>query len=73
MAKDIGIEIVASSTNTLKPNQVCVKRRFSPFKLILFNAIVCGLEFCASAGFTYIPPLLLKGESPLEFDWDESI
>ena len=28
--------------------------------LLMLNAIVCGLEFCASAAFCYIPPLLLK-------------
>jgi len=38
--------------------------RFSSVKLITFNSIVCGLEFCASAGFTYIPPLLLKAGIP---------
>ena len=38
------------------------KLQYSSFKFILFNSIVCGLEFCASAGFTYIPPLLLKGK-----------
>ena len=30
------------------------------FQVLLLNAIVCGLEFCASAAFTYIPPMLLK-------------
>ena len=29
-------------------------------QIILLNAVVCGLEFCASAAFTYIPPMLLK-------------
>ncbi|CAH1786398.1 unnamed protein product [Owenia fusiformis] len=29
-------------------------------QLLLLNSIICGLEFCASAGFTYIPPMLLK-------------
>ena len=28
--------------------------------LLMLNAIVCGLEFCTSAAFCYIPPLLLK-------------
>jgi hypothetical protein len=28
--------------------------------LVMLNAIVCGLEFCASAAFCYIPPMLLK-------------
>jgi len=28
--------------------------------LLMLNAIVCGLEFCASAAFCYIPPMLLK-------------
>ncbi len=29
-------------------------------QLFLLNSCVCGLEFCASAAFTYIPPMLLK-------------
>ena len=29
-------------------------------QMVMLNAIVCGLEFCASAAFTYIPPMLLK-------------
>lgn len=29
-------------------------------QLLMLNAVVCGLEFCASAAFTYIPPMLLK-------------
>ncbi|ELT92362.1 hypothetical protein CAPTEDRAFT_73170, partial [Capitella teleta] len=29
-------------------------------QLLMLNAIVCGLEFCASAAFCYIPPMLLK-------------
>ena len=29
-------------------------------QVVLLNVIVCGLEVCASAAFTYIPPLLLK-------------
>ena len=28
--------------------------------MVLVNSVVCGLEFCASAAFTYIPPMLLK-------------
>lgn len=30
------------------------------FTLVCLNMLVCGIEFCASAGFTYIPPMLLK-------------
>ena len=29
-------------------------------QVVLLNSVVCGLEFCASAAFTYIPPMLLK-------------
>lgn len=29
-------------------------------KIFLLNAVVCGVEICACAGFTYIPPMLLK-------------
>ena len=28
--------------------------------IFLLNAVVCGVEICACAGFTYIPPMLLK-------------
>ena len=37
-----------------------VLKHLSLQQLLLLNAIVCGLEFCASAAFTYIPPMLLK-------------
>lgn len=37
-----------------------MQRPLSITQLFLLNAVVCGLEFCASAAFTYIPPLLLK-------------
>ena len=36
------------------------QRHISLLQLLLLNSIVCGLEFCASAAFTYIPPMLLK-------------
>lgn len=29
-------------------------------QLVLLNAVVCGVEFCAGTAFSYIPPLLLK-------------
>ena len=29
-------------------------------QMLLLNAVVCGVEICACAGFTYVPPLLLK-------------
>lgn len=35
-------------------------RSMSLTHLVMLNAIVCGLEFCASAAFCYIPPMLLK-------------
>jgi Na+/melibiose symporter-like transporter len=35
-------------------------RLLSLSQLVMLNAIVCGLEFCASAAFCYIPPMLLK-------------
>nr|KAG5689142.1 hypothetical protein BaRGS_006350 [Batillaria attramentaria] len=28
--------------------------------MLLLNAVVCGVEICACAGFVYIPPMLLK-------------
>ncbi|XP_046561467.1 solute carrier family 45 member 3-like [Haliotis rubra] len=29
-------------------------------QILLLNSVVCGVEICACAGFTYIPPMLLK-------------
>lgn len=29
-------------------------------QIFLLNAVVCGVEICACAGFTFIPPMLLK-------------
>ncbi|XP_014673846.1 PREDICTED: solute carrier family 45 member 3-like [Priapulus caudatus] len=37
-----------------------LKRAPPLLNLILLNAVVCGLEFSASAIFTYVPPMLLK-------------
>ena len=37
-----------------------VPHGMSLLQVVLLNAIVCGLEICASAAFTYIPPMLLK-------------
>ena len=36
------------------------KRKISLMQIVLLNAVVCGVEICACAGFTYIPPMLLK-------------
>ncbi|XP_013396039.1 solute carrier family 45 member 3 [Lingula anatina] len=41
----------------------CVSTRQQPLtslQLILLNALACGVEFSMTAGFTYIPPMLLK-------------
>ena len=35
-------------------------RRLTLTQILLLNAVVCGVEICACAGFTYIPPMLLK-------------
>lgn len=37
-----------------------VQRKLSMYQIFLLNAVVCGVEICACAGFTFIPPLLLK-------------
>jgi len=47
--------IVADSASSEPPTMI-----MSLIDLLMLNAIVCGLEFCASAAFCYIPPLLLK-------------
>lgn len=36
------------------------ERKIGLMQIILLNAVVCGVEICACAGFTYIPPMLLK-------------
>lgn len=36
------------------------ERKIGLTQIILLNAVVCGVEICACAGFTYIPPMLLK-------------
>ena len=41
----------------------------SIYYLVMLNAIVCGLEFCASAGFCYIPPMLLKAGMRFDKTW----
>ena len=50
----VGIDIRPSDDSGVR------RTPLSMIQLLLLNAIVCGLEFCASAGFTYIPPMLLK-------------
>ncbi|ESO02250.1 hypothetical protein HELRODRAFT_188635 [Helobdella robusta] len=37
-----------------------IKSKLSLTKLLGLNAIVCGIEFCGSAAFCFIPPMLLK-------------
>lgn len=32
----------------------------SQWRLVLLNSLTCGLEICAAAGITYVPPLLLE-------------
>lgn len=36
------------------------RKPLSLLQIVLLNSIVCGVEICACAGFTYIPPMLLK-------------
>jgi len=50
------METVVSDSSTSEPPTVMM----SLLDVLMLNAIVCGLEFCASAAFCYIPPLLLK-------------
>ncbi|KAK3612497.1 hypothetical protein CHS0354_024467 [Potamilus streckersoni] len=37
-----------------------VRKTLSVSNMLFLNAVVCGVEICACAGFTYIPPMLLK-------------
>lgn len=37
-------------------------------RLVVTSSLVCGLEFCTAAAFSYVPPILLKagiGESSM--------
>ncbi|XP_062601174.1 solute carrier family 45 member 3-like isoform X1 [Saccostrea cucullata] len=43
-----------------KPVTMATGKSLSLLQIILLNAVVCGVEICACAGFTYIPPMLLK-------------
>jgi solute carrier family 45 protein 3 len=43
-----------------KPVTMTSGKSLSLLQIILLNAVVCGVEICACAGFTYIPPMLLK-------------
>lgn len=36
------------------------KKCLTTSQIFLLNCVVCGVEICACAGFTFIPPLLLK-------------
>ena len=36
------------------------RKTLSLTQILLLNSVVCGVEVCACAGFTYIPPMLLK-------------
>ncbi|KAH3877606.1 solute carrier family 45 member 3-like [Dreissena polymorpha] len=59
------VPLVSSSIPAPIPEMVTIGskgRRISlgMVQIFLLNAIVCGVEICACAGFTYIPPMLLK-------------
>lgn len=57
MATEISIAVsAASAASESAPTRLTI----STSRMLSLNAIVCGLEFCASAAFCYIPPLLLK-------------
>lgn len=50
-----------SALVSMAPNSVPSKTQtLSLMQMLLLNAVVCGVEICACAGFTYIPPMLLK-------------
>ena len=42
------------------PTSSLPRPSLSMTQMLLLNAVVCGVEICACAGFTYVPPLLLK-------------
>ena len=52
---EVTIDYTVPPTGTRSPG-----RTLSMVQMLLLNCIVCGLEFCASAAFCYIPPMLLK-------------
>ncbi|BFZ16038.1 hypothetical protein BsWGS_19077 [Bradybaena similaris] len=49
------LDATSSSASTKVP-----KVNLSMLQMLLLNAVVCGVEIVACAGFTYIPPMLLK-------------
>ena len=58
---EVSVETRAPSPPPVVPTMVKnLRRSLSLMQMVLLNAIVCGLEFCASAAFCYIPPMLLK-------------
>ncbi|XP_005108292.1 solute carrier family 45 member 3 [Aplysia californica] len=53
--------VVDMTTSTTKTSISSLSRgSLSLLQMLLLNAVVCGVEICACAGFTYVPPLLLK-------------
>lgn len=55
-------EVIYHDDPEPRPNPVTMTpgKSLSLIQIILLNAVVCGVEICACAGFTYIPPMLLK-------------
>ncbi len=52
---------MAASNNVLESkSEGIIRIGLTLQQLLMLNSVVCGLEFCASAAFTYIPPMLLK-------------
>lgn len=55
-ARDQDLDTDYAPVHDRRPNWV----KNPTIGLVCLNMLVCGIEFCASAGCTYIPPMLLK-------------
>ena len=57
------VELMVSQAHGMVPDydeSSAKKKSLTLLQIFLLNAVVCGVEICACAGFTYIPPMLLK-------------
>ena len=55
-----GSSSVAFAGEGMSKRKRAAQTAFTVPRLICINAVVCGLDLCANAGFAYIPPILLK-------------
>lgn len=59
-AAELESALVSMSAGSLPGSPPTKVVTLSVLQMLLLNAVVCGVEICACAGFVYIPPMLLK-------------